>query len=65
MRIGDKGAMGRILIRDEFGNGIVDELAPLPVSAPSSDIVNSFMLSASACCMTSLSTVTYTNYIAR
>ena len=30
MRIGDSGAMGRILVAGEPGNGIVDEVAPLP-----------------------------------
>eukprot|EP00879_Flechtneria_rotunda_P016381 GHRR01017138.1.p1 GENE.GHRR01017138.1~~GHRR01017138.1.p1 ORF type:complete len:326 (+),score=82.34 GHRR01017138.1:1675-2652(+) len=29
LRIGDKGHMGRILVRGEPGNGIVDEMAPL------------------------------------
>ena len=27
--IGDKGPMGRIMIRGEYGNGIIDELAPV------------------------------------
>ena len=31
LRIGDKGAMGRILIAGEPGNGVVDELAPIEV----------------------------------
>ncbi len=30
MRIGDSGEFGRILIRGEYGQDIVDELAPLP-----------------------------------
>ena len=30
LRIGDRGPMGRILIRGEYGQGIVDELAPTP-----------------------------------
>ena len=29
MRIGDEGAMGRILIAGEPGNGIVDEVSPI------------------------------------
>lgn len=31
MRIGDKAAMGRILVRNEPGNGIVDDVAPIAV----------------------------------
>ena len=31
MRIGDKSGMGRILVRNEPGNGIVDEVAPKEV----------------------------------
>jgi biuret amidohydrolase len=31
LRIGDDGDMGRILIRGEDGNGIVDEVAPIKV----------------------------------
>ena len=31
MRIGDKSGMGRILVRDEPGNGIVDDVAPKEV----------------------------------
>jgi nicotinamidase-related amidase len=30
LRIGDEGPMGRILVRGEYGQGIVDELAPAP-----------------------------------
>lgn len=29
MKIGDQGPMGRILIRGEYGHGIIDELAPI------------------------------------
>jgi len=29
LRIGDKGSMGRLLVRGEHGHGIVDELAPI------------------------------------
>jgi nicotinamidase-related amidase len=29
LRIGDKGSMGRLLVRGEYGHGIVDELAPI------------------------------------
>lgn len=29
LRIGDEGAMGRLLVRGEYGHGIVDELAPI------------------------------------
>ncbi|MFC0528058.1 cysteine hydrolase family protein [Phytohabitans kaempferiae] len=30
MRIGDQGALGRILVRGEYGHDIVDELSPAP-----------------------------------
>lgn len=29
LRIGDMGSMGRLLVRGEYGHGIVDELAPI------------------------------------
>jgi nicotinamidase-related amidase len=29
LRIGDTGSMGRLLVRGEYGHGIVDELAPI------------------------------------
>ena len=31
MRIGDEAAMGRILVRNEPGNSIIDEVAPIAV----------------------------------
>ena len=34
MRIGDKSGMGRILVRGEPGNGIVDDVAPKEVWSP-------------------------------
>ena len=34
MRIGDKSGMGRILVRDEPGNGIVDDVAPKEACSP-------------------------------
>lgn len=34
--VGDTGAMGRLLVRGEYGHGIVDELAPWP----SEDVVD-------------------------
>ncbi|MFC0042681.1 cysteine hydrolase family protein [Actinomadura rayongensis] len=30
LRIGDDGPLGRVLIRGEYGHGIIDDLAPLP-----------------------------------
>lgn len=31
LRIGDSGDMGRILVRGEKGNGIIDQVAPIEV----------------------------------
>ncbi len=30
LRIGDEGKMGRLLVRGEYGHGIVDEVVPIP-----------------------------------
>lgn len=43
-RIGDQGDMGKILIRGEPGNGIVDEVAPVEVTRNSLPIKNIVVL---------------------
>lgn len=62
MRIGDKAAMGRILVRNEPGNGIVDDVAPMAVRSEQNACKSNKItyLSVSAYRIVSAASVSYT-----